>query len=221
MVRGRMVLPRVLAGIRIMLVVGVLAAVPTLSTAGTSCETLYRLTEDASYVEGCFPPCECPLAEAIRFRGTFTLGPDTIGCAIISQKVTNLYWIATIDATELEITGSGVYSRNSGPSPPAHSLDLDLLVDGGEAQHFSSGWLPLASDDGSINIPVSIHGQTCHDTLIVVDASPVPPDAVLEYRLATDSTYLKGCFDPCDCPLEEPRPLEGTLSLVEILNHGT
>ena len=86
---------------------------------------------------------------------------------------------------------------------------------------FSSGWLPLESDDGSISIPISINGQACRDTLIVVDASPIPPDAVLEYRLADDSSYLHGCFDPCDCPLEEPRPLGGTLSLVEILNHGT
>ena len=162
--------------LRIALMVGVLAAVPALSAAGTSCETLYALTENASYVEGCFPPCACPLTEATRFRGTFSLGPDTIDRAIISQDVTKLYWIATIDAAEVEVTGTGVYRRSIGPSPTAHALDLDLTVDGREPQHFSSGWLPLASDDGSINIPVSIHGQTCHDALIVVDASTVPPE---------------------------------------------
>ncbi len=204
-----------------MVVVGAVAAVPALSTAGATCETLYALTDDASYVEGCFPPCECLLVEATRFRGTFTLGPETIDCAIISQKVTSLYWIATLGAAEVEITGSGVYRRTSGPSPPAHALDLDLVVDGGAPQIFSSGWLPLAADDHSITIPISINGQACRDTLIVVDASPIPPEAVLEYRLADDSSYLHGCFDPCDCLLEEPRRLRGTLSLVEILNHGT
>jgi hypothetical protein len=219
--KGHTLAEEVLAGLRIVLVAGILAPVSALPAADTTCETLYALTDGASYVEGCFPPCECLFAEATRFRGTFTLGPETIDCAIISQKVANLYWIATIGASEVEITGSGVYRRNSGPSPPAHSLDLDLVVDGGEPEIFSSGWLPLASDGDSITIPISINGQICRDTVIVVDASPVEPDAVLEYRLADDSSYLHGCFDPCDCPLEEPRPLKGTLSLVEILNYGT
>ncbi len=203
------------------LMFGACLVVATVAGAGTNCETVYRLNEAASYQEGCFPPCLCPTVEATRFRGTFVMGPAAIDNVVDTHAVVNVGWYLTIDSAEIEMVGSGIYRISNGPPPLVHALDLDLSIDGGEPQHFFSGFVPKTSNDGSIDIPISINGQTCQDTVIVVNASPVPPESMLQYRLAPDSTYQSGCFGACECPLQEPRPLDGTMSLVEILNHGT
>jgi len=203
------------------LMIGTCLAAAAVSGADNGCETVYRLNEAASYQEGCYPPCMCPVAEATRFRGTFILGPATVFGGVTSHEVKNIVWYLTIDAEEVEVSGSGSYRVMPGANPPTHALDLDLSIGGGEPQHFFSGFLPVASNDGLIDIPVSINGQTCQDTVIVVNASPVAPKDILRYHLASDSTYQTGCFDLCECVLHPPRPLEGTLSLVKILDHGT
>jgi len=207
--------------VRHILIFGACLTAATVSSAGNDCETVYRLTEAATYQEGCFPPCECPTVEAARFRGTFVLGPASVGDGVKSYNLENVAWFLTIDNAEIEVFGSGLYRTTTGPPPVAHALDLDLSIDGGEPQHFFSGFVPVSSNDGSIDIPVSINGQTCRDTVIVVNASPVPPESILQYRLAPDSAYQTGCFGMCACPLQEPRPLDGTLSLVQILDYGT
>jgi len=203
------------------LIFGAGLAIATASGAGNDCETIYRLTETATYQEGCFPPCMCPTREAIRFRGTFVMGPATIDNSVLFHDVVNLAWYVTIDSTEIEITGSGVYRLSNDQEPHVHALDLDLSIDGREPQHFFSGFVPVTSNEGAIDIQISINGQTCQDTVIVVNASPVAPESVLHYRLATDSTYQTGCFGTCECALQEPRPVDGTLILVKILDHGT
>lgn len=203
------------------LMFGACLVVATVAGAGTNCETVFRLNEAASYQEGCFPPCMCPTVEATRFRGTFVVGPASICSGVASHDVQRIAWYLTIDSAEFEIVGSGLYRVIAGTNPPTHALDLDLSIDGGNPQHFFSGFVPKTSNDSSIDIPISINGQTCQDTVIVVNASPVPPESMLQYRLAPDSTYQTGCFGACECPLQEPRPLEGTLTLVKILDHGT
>jgi hypothetical protein len=191
------------------------------SNAGNNCETIFRLTEKSSYQEGCFPPCMCPIMMATGIRGTFVMGPAYANGAIISSEVSNVNWIVTVGDSEFEITGSGTYRVSTDTQPWVHALDLALSADGGETQGFSSGFLPLTTNDGSIDIPISITGGFCYDTLIVVNAMPLTDDSILHFRLAADSTYQKGCFDPCDCPLETPRRLEGVLTLVPVLELGT
>lgn len=203
------------------LIFGACLAIATAAGAGTDCETVYRLTEAATYEEGCFPPCECPTVEAARFRGTFILGPASVGNGVNSHDVQNVAWFLSIDNAEIEVFGSGLYRITTGPPPVVHALDLDLSIDGSEPQHFFSGFVPVTSNEGAIDIPISLNGQTCQDTVIVVNASSVAPESVLHYQLATDSTYQTGCFGACECPLQEPRPLDGTLFLVKILDHGT
>jgi len=210
-----------ITGVRIALALGACICFTLPSNAGTNCESIYRLTEKARYQEGCFPPCMCPIMMATGIRGTFVMGPATAGDEVLSYDVLYVNWIVTLGDAEFEIIGSGTYRVSNGPQPPVQSLDLDLSVDGGETQHFFSGFVPLTSNDGSIDVPISINGQYCYDTVIVVNASPLSHDSILHYRLATDSTYQRGCFDPCDCLLEEPRQIQGTLTLVPVLEYGT
>jgi len=44
----------------------------------------------------------------------------------------------------------------------------------------------------------------------------VPPDQIHPYALAPESTFQRGCFPPCLCPLQVPRPISGTFTLVEL-----
>jgi hypothetical protein len=102
-----------------------------------------------------------------------------------------------------------------------HALDLDLSIDGAAPQHFFSDFVPVTQNDGTMNIPISINGVFCRDTVIRVSASPVRQQEIQRYRFVRGSTYQQGCFEPCDCPLEQQRPLAGRFVLVPLLNYGT
>jgi hypothetical protein len=163
----------------------------------------------------------CPIMMASGIRGTFVAGPGTASDFLITHEVLDVNWVVALGDTELEITGSGAYRVSNGSPTDMHALDLALSVDGGATRHFSSGFVPQTSNDGAIDIPVSINGIYCYDTVIAVNATPLSDASLLHFRLAADSTYQKGCFDPCDCPLEVPRRLEGELTLVPVLDLGT
>ena len=175
------------------------AAPPTLNAG----HTIYRLGGNASFQEGCFPPCQCPLSEPAPVRGTFLLGRPIPGNVFDFHEVRDINWTVTLEGLELhEITGSGWYQvTNYGP-PQLHALDLQLSIDGGPSQHFFSDLLSVTGNDGMIDIPISVHGMFCDDIVIRVAASPVGANAILRSRLVDGSTYQEGCFDPCDCLLE-------------------
>jgi hypothetical protein len=61
-----------------------------------------------------------------------------------------------------------------------------------------------------------MHGQQCFDTVLVVDASPVPPEQIRPYALLPESTFQRGCFPPCLCPIWVEEPIAGTFALVEL-----
>jgi hypothetical protein len=208
-------------GVRSAIALGICIIGAFPSEAGSNCETIYRLTEKASYQEGCFPPCMCPIMMASGIRGTFVVGPAIAHGSFFSYEVFNVNWVVTLGDTEYEITGFGTYQVSSGPPPLVQSLDLSLSVDGGQREEFSSGLVPLITVDPSIDIQVSINDLYCYDTVIVVNAAPLSDDSLLQFRFDADSTYQKGCFDPCDCPLEMPRQLDGYLTLVPVLEYGT
>src|SRR5262249_19980613 len=45
---------------------------------------------------------------------------------------------------------------------------------------------------------------------------PVPTEQIHPYVLLPESTLQRGCFPPCLCPLEVPRPMSGTFALVDL-----
>ncbi len=149
------------------------------------------------------------------------MGPIQGGVQVSSREVKFVNWIVSRGEEEIEIGGYGVYRFKGDSATGSHSLDLTLWIGGDGPQFFFSGWTPMNSNDGSIDIPVSLNGQYCYDTVITVSAVPVRNQSLFRYSLAADSTYQFGCSAPCDCPIESPRPLRGSLVLTPILDYGT
>ncbi len=181
---------------------------------------LYRLDADASFQQGCFDPCLCPLGEPVIVHGAFVLGPPIPGNVVDFHRVGDIYWTVGDPLEPLHtITGRGTYRlTNYGPDR-SHSLDLTLSTDGGPPQAFFSDFVPADSGPMTLDIPVSLNGMYCYDTVLRVSA--VPATRVERYALTDASTYQQGCFDPCDCLLEAPRPMSGTFDLVPLFDTGT
>lgn len=187
--------------------------------SGYYSQTLYRLNSGAEYLEGCFDPCACPVSLS-AIDGTFLLGPAMPGNAVDFREVSEVNWVVTQGNSQFTVTGSGMYRiTNYGP-PVMHALDLELSINGGPVTSFFSDFALVDSNDGSIDLAISMNGMYCYDIVVQVDASPVTI-AVTRYSLGNISTYQQGCFDPCDCPLQEPRSLIGGFGLVPLVisNH--
>lgn len=219
----------IIAAIAAMLVAAPAPAVPTPSVVPAPAPTIYRLNGDASYQQGCFPPCLCPIMVAQNVRGTFMLtaipiDPSTLppaGFIMQSFNVTDVNWTVSLSDSELRITGSGTLTFISGiiNQDPTMQLQLDLQVGDQPTQHFDSGQV-AGSTLPDINLAISINGMFCFDTAIVVSASPVPASQILRYSLAGDSSFQQGCFDPCDCLLMVPQPMRGRFALVPLQTIG-
>lgn len=178
--------------------------------------TIYRLDKGSAYQSGCFEPCLCPLLEQVAVRGTMTLTPAGSDWLYDYYQVTDVNWTASIGDPELRITGSGKYTIG-GEFALVHRLELDLVVGNNLVEHFDSGQIPVASPFPAVNITVSIHGQFCFDTVIVVQASPVPLTQIHPYRLLSGTTFQRGCFGMCDCLTGAEQPVAGTFRLVELV----
>src|SRR6185503_17089263 len=56
----------------------------------------------------------------------------------------------------------------------------------------------------------------CYDIVLSINASPVPASSIIPYALSSNSTFQQGCFDPCDCALQQPVGLTGGFALVPL-----
>ena len=181
----------------------------------TTSAGIYRLEKGSSFQRGCFDPCRCPILAEVPVRGTFRLIPAGFDGLFQSYKITDINWTVSLGDPELRITGSGTY-RVGGEFALQQQLSLDLLVGDGPVQHFDSGLVAPGARFPSLAATVTVNQMVCFDTVIVVDASPVPLADIHPYRLLRDSTFQRGCFGACDCPLTEPQRILGTLALVDL-----
>lgn len=183
--------------------------------------TIYRLNADATYEHGCFDPCLCPLVKLGQVVGTFVMGPAIVGDHLETHQIEEINWSVLSDNTPRRITGAGTYSLTYNGPALLHALELDLSFDGADPVHFFSDFVPVTQNDGSIDIPVSMNGMYCVDTVIRVSASPVPLNEIQRYGLAGGTTYQGGCFGWCACLVEPIRPMIGSFSLVPLVSAGT
>ena len=73
-----------------LLLLGVIAvSAPASAQTGT----LYRLNEDSTFQQGCFPPCLCPIMIAVPVKGTFVLTPIGFDGLFDTYTVTDVNWL--------------------------------------------------------------------------------------------------------------------------------
>ena len=201
------------------LAAGLLVAVAIVLPVSSTAE-VYRLTDASSYQEGCFDPCLCPMMEQRPALGTFGLRFTGSDAGFDRYAVEDVHWKMPGRDPELGAVGSGTYTVGS-PDATAvrkHRLELDLRLTGSDVEHFDSGWV-IGPNLPHIQITISIHGMYCHDRVFTVDADPVPASEIQSYALVEASTFQRGCFDPCDCPIGQEQPLLGTFSLLPLSNN--
>jgi hypothetical protein len=184
-------------------------------SASAQTGTLYRLNQDATFQQGCFPPCLCPIMMAVPARGTFVLTPTGFDGLFITYAVTDVNWLVSIGGTETTVTGSGTY-KIGGEFALQQQLSLDLQMGGEKVQHFDSGLVTGPAPFPDIRVTISVNGQVCFDTVLVVSASPVPLDQIHPYRLLADSTFQRGCFEACDCAVGPLDQMVGAFALVPL-----
>lgn len=193
---------------------GALGSVPSLA-APASPPRIYRLADTSTFQKGCFDPCLCPVMFRGTVQGTFLLTANGSDGLFDKYMVNQVNWNVKLPDGEVRITGGGTY-RVGGEVAVQQQLSLDLKVGDDPVQHFDSGLVAGGGDFPRIAITISVHGQYCFDTVIGLDASPVPTDEIRFLRLRHESSFQQACTGPCLCA---PGPLQrtgGTFSLVEM-----
>lgn len=190
----------------------VITATLTVADAGAADPTIYKLNEGSTYQTGCFSPCLCAVHLEQPLKGTFKLSPTGSDGLFQFYEVTDASWVTSIGGADLRIAGTGTY-QVGGEFAVQQRLTLELSINGGNPIHFDSGLVLTNSEFPDITVTISINGIYCHDTVIVINASPAP---VTPYSLVNGSTYQKGCFPPCLCPVTVELPMVGTFDLVKL-----
>jgi len=204
--------------ILMVVVLGVLSAVPSLAQTTDTGEHIYRLGSPSTFQRGCFAPCLCPVMQSGSEEGTFVLTAGGTDGLFNKYVVSEVNWIVALPSGEtVRVTGSGSF-KVGGEFAVQQQLSLDLKVGNEPVEHFDSGLVAGGGDFPRIDITISIHGQYCYDTVFHMEAAPVPPEEIHPYRLLPDSTFQQGCSGPCACAPGAQRPVRGGFTLVELGN---
>lgn len=144
----------------------------TISAQADPPTVLFRLTDDATFQEGCFGMCLCPVLIA-GLQGTFTLTPTgTSSDGFTEFAVEDVRW--TVFDLGQRITGSGTYRVRTGPDG-LQQLVLDLSTDGGPVERYDSGLVPRTARFPAIDVLASLNDMTCYDRVFEVRAVPAGP----------------------------------------------
>ncbi len=184
---------------------------------------IYKLADEASYTEGCWAPCLCPIWMADSIKGTLILTQTGPGGTYFTYKVSQVNWWVNRGGTEIRVTGEGEYVRISGVAGWMHQMKLSLSIDGADAVTFDSGMVDGGGDFPRLTgLTLSKNGLYCYDIAIDVEAAPVPRKDIACYKLSgRHSTYEEGCQPPCLCPILYQGPLTGGFTLVTLEDYGT
>ncbi len=177
--------------------------------------TLYRLNNGSGYGVRCSDGCVCPLIPDVSAKGTFILTPTGFDGLFSTFAVTEVNWFLSTGGLDTMVTGSGSY-KVGGEFAVQQQLSLDLKVGDNPVELFDSGLIAGPAPFPDIDITISMHVQTCFDTVFTISASPVPPDQIRPYRLLSSSTFQHTCLGACDCAPGPLQPIIGRFALVPV-----
>lgn len=152
-------------------VAALFVAAPNLAAApAVAQETPYQLDSGSTYSAGCFAPCLCPV-NVQPMKGTFRLQYTGADPFYSHYDVLDVAWSVPGLSPSLAITGSGTYVVG-GEFAAQHRMMLDLSIGGGAPIRFDSGLVLGGGTFPAIDIKVSLHRETCRDTVLHVVATP-------------------------------------------------
>jgi hypothetical protein len=149
-----------------------------LSAAAYAQTDVYRLNAGSFYELGCHGGCECPISIHQPLVGTFRLtrvAPDPL---FDHFDVTDVRWTSA----GRDMTGSGTYSRG-GEVAVQQSMELFLDI-AGTSKHLTSGQVIAQGVWPNIVITISnqVENPLCYDTVIHLDASPLPSHCSADFN---------------------------------------
>jgi len=187
---------------------------------------VYRLAPEATYAEGCVGAsmCDCAVVGAEAFRGVMIISPaprQAIVDPVHRFHVRGVNWLATIQGEERRIVGEGLLQIGSpGPTPVVQvRMRLSLSIDGAAPGDYDSGWQPLEQFATIAVDLLPAEAEYCVAEAFHVVARPVPVGEIVPYALRPGSVFREGCYDPCDCLLEEV-DIRGAFGLVSLGMNG-
>lgn len=141
----------------------------------------YTLTADATYQEGCFDPCMCPILIGTKVEGSFLLTEVEVDGPWQRYDLTQVSWIVPLfDGSQHLVSGEGTYRVD--PVAGAQQMVLDLQIDDQPVEHFDSQVAELTTDWPALKVLVSIHQLYCYDVVFDVAATPAGSIPVAQLR---------------------------------------
>ena len=194
------------------------AAVTRAQVIGVADNSIYQLTPQSSFEEGCFPPCLCITHYYDGLIGTFRMTPGAPDPRFQVFDITEVNWL--VPRLGYRVTGKGTY-RIGGEFARMHQLQLDLKIADRDVQHYDSGLVQGGAEFPAIDLAIAMNGMICTDTVFHVQAKPTLPIQAIPFFLK-GSSYQEGCYGPCLCVIVA-HPLLGRFGLLKLneTNQGT
>lgn len=140
--------------------------------------TNYTVRNDATYQQGCWDPCDCPLWSPVPMVGNFKLVELRNFGTYVEYAVVSMHLSAFSDnndtSDDVMLDGGGLYTLIAGFAGMIESMELDLSVNGEPETHFSSGYLNSGEEFPAIDIDVNMNGLVCFDILLHISAQHRP-----------------------------------------------
>src|SRR6266487_4969861 len=132
----------------------------------------YCLLDGSTFQRGCFEACDCAVGPLDPIIGTFALVPLDTTPLFLEFAVVNVRWLALAASERIPVRGFGNY-KVGGEFAVQHQLKLLLKVDREDSALFDRGVVPGGGNFPRIDIPISIRGAVCFDTVIDIHAAPI------------------------------------------------
>ena len=187
------------------------AALTRAQVIGSAGDSIYQLTPQSRFEEGCFDPCRCVTHHFDSLIGTFRMTRGVPDPMFQVFDITEVNWL--VPGLGYRVTGKGTY-RIGGEFARMHQLQLDLKVADRDVQRYDSGLVLGGAEFPAINLTLAMNGMVCTDTVFHVQAKPALPIQAIPFFLH-GSTYQEGCYGPCLCVIVS-YPLLGRFGLLKL-----